>query len=203
MSKRSPVQVRIDPRRVPRNAEELAREAVENWTKKAGVDLLSLDVSVFPQSSELAVQAVPADPDRVWSPDDRKALRKTIMDTLRDGWVEQEAQGATTAPGVPVPARALINTARPLPAEDGPRFHSDESIFEMGRNLERIRLALAGSIRLELQQLSHPAAGLRDWAKLAQWLQDMSANEHALAELGPDLRLRVKELLWFIESKAR
>lgn len=203
MTNRSPVQVRIDPRRVPRNAEELARAAVERWTQRAGVELVSLEVNVFPQSSELAVQAVPADEERIWSTDDRKAMRKVIMDTLRDGWVEQEAQGATTAPGMPVPARALINPARPATAEEGPRFHSDESIFEMGRNLERVRLAMAGSNRLELQQLSHPAAGLRDWGRLAAWLHEVSGNDHALTELGPDLRLRVKELLWFIESKAR
>ena len=203
MSKRAPVQVRIDPRRVPRNAEELARDAVERWTRKADIELLSLEVSSFPQSSELAVQMVPVEEDRLWSQDDRKSLRKIIMDTLREGWVEQEAQGATTAPGHPVTARALINTARPPAAEEGPRFHSEESIFEMGRNLERIRQAMAASSHLSVQELSQPAAGLRDWGRLAHWLQDVTADEHALGELGPDLRLRVKELLWFIESKAR
>ena len=199
------IDVRVDPRRIPRDAEERARDAVVQYARLHGVGLHDAEVRVLPQSSELMVETQLLETSRPWSHEDRKALRTAIVASLKEGWQEQSVSSATTAPGRTAPALAPQYSSPRMPKVDDqkPRFHTDEGLFEMGRNVERIRIALATSNSADLRILASQGARERDWRKLERWLTVISEGVESMETLDPELRIRLHELLRMFEQRTR
>lgn len=199
------IDVRVDPRRIPRDAEERAREAVVGYARKQGVGLQDAEVRVLPQSSEVMVETHLLETSRPWSHEDRKELRTLVVNALKEGWNDQEQSSATTAPGRVAPTLLeQYSTPRVPKVEDvKPRFRTDEGLFEMGRNLERIRIGLATSNASELRLLAAQGARERDWRKLLKWLKAVADNKEAMAGLDPDLRIRLHELTRMFEERSK
>lgn len=197
------IDVRVDPRRIPRDAEERAREAVVAYARKHGVGLQDAEVRVLPQSSEVMVETHLLETSKPWSHEDRKALRTLVVNALKAGWTEQEQSSATTAPGRAAPSLLQQYSGTRIPKVDDakPRFRTDEGLFEMGRNLERIRIALATSNASELRLLASEGARERDWRKLQRWLKAIADNKEAMGGLDPDLRIRLQELTRMFEDR--
>ncbi len=199
------IDVRLDPRRIPRDAEDRARGAVVDYARAHGVGLHDAEVRVLPQSSELMVETQLLETSRPWSHEDRKALRNVVLAALRAGWEEQIVSSATTAPGKAAPSLQAQYSSPRIPKIDEakPRFHTDEGLFEMGRNVERIRIALATSNAAGLRLLASQGARERDWKKLQRWFQTIADDKEAMEALDPDLRVRVQELLRMFEQRGR
>lgn len=203
------IDVRVDPRRIPRDAEERARDAVVQYARIHGVGLHDAEVRVLPQSSEIMVETHLLETSRAWTHDDRKALRTKIVNALKEGWQEQMVSSATTAPGRTAPASTpqiqpqYSSPRMPKVDEAKPRFHTDEGIFEMGRNVERIRIALATSNSADLRILASQGARERDWRKLHRWLTSIAEGVESMETLDPELRIRLHELLRMFEQRMR
>ncbi len=195
--------VRVDPRRIPRDAEERAREAVVSYAREKGIGLHDAEVRVLPQSSELMVETELLATSAPWSHADRKALRSLVVNALKEGWQEQVVSSATTAPGKTSPALQQQYNGVRVPKSDDPkpRFHTDEGLFEMGRNVERIRIALATSNSADLRLLATQGARERDWRKLLRWLKAIADGKEAMETLDPDLRIRTQELIRMFEQR--
>jgi hypothetical protein len=198
------IDVRVDPRRIPRDAEERVRSAVVDYARKHGVGLHDAEVRVLPQSSEVMVETQLLETSRPWTHEDRKALRTAIVSALRVGWDEQEVSSATTAPGRAVPSTTVQYSSPRIPKVDDPRprFHTEEGMFEMGRNLERIRIELATSNSADLRILATQAARERDWRKLQRWLRGVIEGKESMETLDPELRIRAQELLRMFEARS-
>jgi hypothetical protein len=197
------IDVRVDPRRLPRDAEERARNAVVDYARQNGVGLHDAEVRVLPQSSELMVETQLLETSRAWSPADRKALRTAVVAALKAGWQEQVVSSATTAPGRTSPAlqQQYATTRIPKNTEAKPRFQTDEGLFEMGRNVERIRIELATSNSADMRLVASQGARERDWKKLLRWLKGIADSKEAMETLDPELRIRVQELIRMFELR--
>ncbi len=198
------IDVRVDPRRIPRDAEERARDAIVRYARDHGVGLHDVEVRVLLQSSELMVETHLLESSRPWSHEDRGALRAAVVQALKGGWQEQLVSSATTAPGRSSPGPAMQYSSPRIPkVEDKPRFHTEEGLFEMGRNVERIRIALATSNSADLRILASQGARERDWRKLHRWMTRISEGVEVMETLDPELRIRLHELLRMMEHKGK